>query len=126
MPVYTYRCHNCGNEFDHTQKFTDPFLTKCPVCGQETLRKVFTPVGIVFKGKGFYATDHKSPSGGKRSLGHSDERGGEGSSESKSSESSSSESTTKTTTAESSSKSESTKSESSHSESSKSGSGESR
>jgi putative FmdB family regulatory protein len=41
MPVYTYRCHNCGNEFDHTQKFTDPMLTRCEACGQETLRKVF-------------------------------------------------------------------------------------
>jgi putative FmdB family regulatory protein len=112
MPVYTYRCHNCGNEFDHTQKFTDPFLTRCPACGQETLRKVFTPVGIVFKGSGFYATDHKSPSGGKRSLGHTDEKGGE-SSESKSSETSSTASETATAKAETStSKVETAKSDS--------------
>ena len=63
MPVYTYRCGNCGVQFDQTQKFTDNSLTKCPECGKNTLQKVYTPVGIVFKGSGFYATDHRSPSG---------------------------------------------------------------
>lgn len=64
MPVYTYRCDNCGIQFDHQQKFSDPVLSKCPECGKKSLRKVYTPVGIVFKGSGFYATDHRSPSGG--------------------------------------------------------------
>ena len=63
MPVYTYRCENCGIQFDQAQKFSDPMLTKCPECGKKSLRKVYTPVGIVFKGKGFYATDNRSPSG---------------------------------------------------------------
>ena len=63
MPVYTYRCDNCGVQFDQTQKFTDDALTRCPECGKNTLHKVYTPVGIVFKGSGFYATDHRSPSG---------------------------------------------------------------
>jgi putative FmdB family regulatory protein len=63
MPVYTYRCGNCGVQFDQTQKFSDDSLTKCPECGKNTLQKVYTPVGIVFKGSGFYATDHRSPSG---------------------------------------------------------------
>lgn len=63
MPVYTYRCGNCGVQFDQTQKFTDDPLTKCPECGKNSLHKVYTPVGIVFKGSGFYATDHRSPSG---------------------------------------------------------------
>ena len=63
MPVYTYRCENCGVQFDQTQKFTDDALTKCPECGKNALHKVYTPVGIVFKGSGFYATDHRSPSG---------------------------------------------------------------
>jgi putative FmdB family regulatory protein len=63
MPIYTYRCQNCGVQFDATQKFTDAQLTQCPECGKKTLRKVYTPVGIVFKGSGFYATDHHSPSG---------------------------------------------------------------
>jgi putative FmdB family regulatory protein len=68
MPVYTYRCENCGVTLEITQKFIDPPLTRCPECEEETLRKVYLPVGIVFKGKGFYATDHKSPSGGKQHL----------------------------------------------------------
>ncbi len=63
MPVYTYRCTNCGVQFDQTQKFSDDALTRCPECSKNTLQKVYTPVGIVFKGSGFYATDHRSPSG---------------------------------------------------------------
>ena len=59
MPVYTYRCENCGVQFDQTQKFTDDALTKCPECGKNALHKVYTPVGIVFKGSGFYTTDYK-------------------------------------------------------------------
>jgi putative FmdB family regulatory protein len=66
MPVYTYRCENCGVQFDRTQKFSDPALTRCPECGKKSLRKVYQPVGIVFKGSGFYSTDHRSPSGANR------------------------------------------------------------
>jgi putative FmdB family regulatory protein len=62
MPIYTYRCENCGVQFERQQKFSDQPLTRCPECGKN-LRKVYTPVGIVFKGSGFYATDHRSPSG---------------------------------------------------------------
>ncbi len=63
MPVYTYRCENCGVRFERLQGFNDPVLTRCPECNKKTLRKVYTPVGIVFKGSGFYSTDHRSPSG---------------------------------------------------------------
>ena len=63
MPIYTYRCKNCGVQFDQQQKFSDQPLTRCPECNKKSLHKVYTPVGIVFKGSGFYATDHKSPSG---------------------------------------------------------------
>jgi putative FmdB family regulatory protein len=63
MPVYTYRCESCGVQFERSQKFTDSPLVRCPECGKKTLRKVYTPVGIVFKGSGFYSTDHRSPSG---------------------------------------------------------------
>jgi putative FmdB family regulatory protein len=63
MPVYTYRCENCGVQFERHQKFSDQPLTRCPECNKKSLRKVYTPVGIVFKGSGFYATDHRSPSG---------------------------------------------------------------
>jgi putative FmdB family regulatory protein len=66
MPIYTYRCDSCGVQFERHQKFADDPLTRCPECDQEALRKVYLPVGIVFKGSGFYATDNRSPSGGKR------------------------------------------------------------
>ena len=63
MPVYTYQCESCGVRFDRYQKFTEQSLAWCPECGKKALRKVYSPVGIVFKGSGFYATDNKSPSG---------------------------------------------------------------
>lgn len=69
MPIYTYRCESCGVQFERNQKFTDAQLTRCPECGKKSLRKVYTPVGIVFKGSGFYSTDHRSPSGSGRAGG---------------------------------------------------------
>lgn len=69
MPIYTYRCTNCGVQFDQQQKFSDASLTRCPECSKKTLQKVFQPVGIVFKGSGFYSTDHRSPSGSGRASG---------------------------------------------------------
>jgi putative FmdB family regulatory protein len=65
MPIYTYRCENCGVQFERRQKFTDDPLKRCPECSKNTLRKVYLPVGIVFKGSGFYATDNRSPSGSR-------------------------------------------------------------
>ena len=62
MPIYTYRCENCGVQFERRQSFTDDALTVCPECNQSQLRKVITPAGIVFKGSGWYVTDHKSKS----------------------------------------------------------------
>ncbi|HUI89621.1 MAG TPA: zinc ribbon domain-containing protein [Anaerolineales bacterium] len=64
MPVYTYRCENCGVQFERQQSFTDEPLKVCPECRKRTLKKVISPVRVVFKGSGFYATDHRSPSGG--------------------------------------------------------------
>jgi putative FmdB family regulatory protein len=63
MPIYTYRCENCGVQFERHQTFTDEPLKRCPECSKNSLRKVLTPAGIVFKGSGWYATDHKSASG---------------------------------------------------------------
>jgi putative FmdB family regulatory protein len=83
MPIYTYRCENCGVQFDRQQRFSDTPLTRCPECGEDALRKVYTPVGIVFKGSGFYATDHRSPSGTSRSS--TDEKTSEKAKESESS-----------------------------------------
>ncbi len=63
MPVYTYRCESCGVQFERQQSFHEIPLKTCPECRKKSLKKVIAPVGIVFKGSGFYATDHKSPSG---------------------------------------------------------------
>jgi len=68
MPIYTYRCTNCGVQFEQQQKFDEQPLVRCPECSKKTLRKIYQPVGIVFKGSGFYATDHRSPSGAGRST----------------------------------------------------------
>ena len=67
MPVYTYRCENCGVQFERHQSYTDEPLKVCPECRKKALRKVISPVRVVFKGSGFYSTDHKSPSGGNPS-----------------------------------------------------------
>jgi putative FmdB family regulatory protein len=59
VPTYQYACTNCGEQLEKVQKFSDDPLTECPVC-EGRLRKVFSPVGIVFKGSGFYRTDSRS------------------------------------------------------------------
>lgn len=64
MPVYTYRCDSCGVQFERHQSFQDAPLKTCPECRKKSLKKVITPTRIIFKGSGFYATDHKSSSGG--------------------------------------------------------------
>ena len=63
MPVYAYRCESCGIQFERHQSFTDSPLKRCPECSKNSLRKVIGPVGVVFKGSGFYATDNRSTSG---------------------------------------------------------------
>ena len=61
MPIYEYACTACGERTEAKQSFDDPPLEDCPHCGGK-LRKLFSPVGIVFKGSGFYSTDAKSKS----------------------------------------------------------------
>ena len=60
MPTYQYACTDaeCGNQFELVQSFTDPAASTCPVCGGP-VRKVFSAVGVVFKGSGFYRTDSR-------------------------------------------------------------------
>lgn len=60
MPTYTYRCSECGHEFEQFQRFSDDPLTECPAC-KGNVRRVLHPVGIVFKGAGFYVTDNRKP-----------------------------------------------------------------
>jgi putative FmdB family regulatory protein len=55
-------------QFDRHQSYQDDPLKRCPECNKNSLRKVYTPAGIVFKGSGWYATDHRSPSGTSRST----------------------------------------------------------
>ena len=83
MPTYEYRCTNCEEHLEVVQSFSDDALTKCPNCGKKTLRKVFSPVGIVFKGSGFYKTDSRSSSStssksSESSSGSSDSGGSSG------------------------------------------------
>ncbi|WP_316670083.1 FmdB family zinc ribbon protein [uncultured Propionibacterium sp.] len=59
MPTYQYHCNDCGNDLEVVQRFTDDALTVCPSCAGH-LRKVYSAVGVVFKGSGFYATDSRS------------------------------------------------------------------
>ncbi len=61
MPTYAYRCTNCAHEFEAFQKFSDDPLKECPECGAE-IRRIFQPVGIVFKGSGWYITDSRKGS----------------------------------------------------------------
>jgi putative FmdB family regulatory protein len=61
VPTYQYTCRECGEPLEAVQKFTDAPLTECPACGGR-LRKVFSAVGIVFKGSGFYRTDSRNGS----------------------------------------------------------------
>ncbi|RIQ19452.1 FmdB family zinc ribbon protein [Jiangella rhizosphaerae] len=59
MPTYQYVCTDCGEPLEAVQKFSDDPLTECPACGGR-LRKVFSAVGVVFKGSGFYRNDSRS------------------------------------------------------------------
>lgn len=63
MPMYAYRCQSCGIQFEKQQKFTDKPLTRCPECRKGTVKRLLQPSAIVFKGSGWYATDHRSASG---------------------------------------------------------------
>jgi putative FmdB family regulatory protein len=61
VPTYQYQCTECGEGLEAVQKFSDEALTECPSC-QGRLRKVFSAVGVVFKGSGFYRTDSRGSS----------------------------------------------------------------
>jgi putative FmdB family regulatory protein len=61
VPTYQYQCTECGEGLEAVQKFTDDALTECPNCGGR-LKKVFSAVGIVFKGSGFYRNDSRGSS----------------------------------------------------------------
>ncbi|MEU1790735.1 FmdB family zinc ribbon protein [Streptomyces sparsogenes] len=90
MPTYQYQCTECGEGLEAVQKFTDDALTECPNC-KGRLKKVFSAVGIVFKGSGFYRNDSRGSSSSSTGGGSSKSTAAksEGSSSSSSSSSSS-------------------------------------
>jgi putative FmdB family regulatory protein len=65
VPTYAYACSACEHAFDVRQSISDLPLTTCPQCERDTLRKLFSPVGVVFKGSGFYRTDSRASGKGK-------------------------------------------------------------
>jgi putative FmdB family regulatory protein len=71
MPTYEYACTECGDRTEVVQSISDAPLTTCTVCGG-ALRKVFSPVGIVFKGSGFYRTDSRGKSSSGKPDGKAD------------------------------------------------------
>ncbi len=92
MPTYQYACTACDERLEAVQSFSDAPLTDCPACGG-TLRKVFSAVGVVFKGSGFYKNDSRD-SGKKAAKKDPATTSGEGSSSSSDSKASSSEAKT--------------------------------
>jgi putative FmdB family regulatory protein len=78
VPTYQYACTECGDQTEVVQRFTDDPLTVCGTCGGR-LRKVFSPVGIVFKGSGFYRTDSRAGAVSGGSSNGNGKAGGDGS-----------------------------------------------
>ncbi|MBS0336292.1 MAG: zinc ribbon domain-containing protein [Proteobacteria bacterium] len=68
MPIYEYRCSECGFQDEFLQKLSDPLMTVCPSCGKESLKKLLSAAGFQLKGSGWYATDFKG-SGSKPAAG---------------------------------------------------------
>ena len=60
MPIYEYRCDDCGHELEALQKISDPLLTDCPACQTPSLKKLMSAAGFRLKGGGWYETDFKS------------------------------------------------------------------
>ncbi|MDR5778397.1 zinc ribbon domain-containing protein [Caballeronia sp. LZ065] len=73
MPIYAYRCADCGHEKDVLRKLSDPPLTQCPACGKDSFSKQVTAAGFQLKGSGWYVTDFRGGNGsGKGNNGKSD------------------------------------------------------
>jgi putative FmdB family regulatory protein len=82
MPTYGYRCASCGHQFEIVQRISEEPLTACPKC-QGKLSKMLYPVGISFKGSGFYTTDYKGADKGSAASSNGSKSNSEGSSDSK-------------------------------------------
>jgi putative FmdB family regulatory protein len=97
VPTYQYQCTECGEGLEAVQKFSDDALTECPACDGR-LRKVFSAVGVVFKGSGFYRTDSRGSSQSSTSAAKSDSSSSTSSSSASSSSTSSSSSSSSAST----------------------------
>ncbi len=70
MPLYEYHCTECGIRFERQQHFSDAPISTCPECGGE-VRRLIGPVGVIFKGSGFYVNDSRKKGGDSKSNGNS-------------------------------------------------------
>lgn len=75
MPIYEYRCEQCGHELEALQKMSDDPLTKCPACENDSLKKKVSAAAFRLKGGGWYETDFKS--GNKKNLASGDKPSGD-------------------------------------------------
>ncbi len=82
MPIYAYKCSACGHEQDVLQKMSDPVLTVCPECEQETYTKQVTAAGFQLKGSGWYVTDFRNNGSSGKPAGGASEGGSSGSGDS--------------------------------------------
>lgn len=84
MPTYEYACPKCGHQFEQFQSMRDEPLKKCPKCKKTGVKRLLgSGAGLIFKGSGFYITDYKNKSGGKREGGEAKSSDSKSSSESK-------------------------------------------
>jgi putative FmdB family regulatory protein len=75
MPIYEYECKECGERFEKMQPVTAEPLTECVNCGKGPIRRIFHPVGVIFKGSGWYATDNRKKPSSSESDSKSDSPG---------------------------------------------------
>jgi putative FmdB family regulatory protein len=74
MPIYEYQCSDCNHRFEKKQSFQEDAIAECPECRAKA-RRVFKPVPIIFKGSGFYVTDHRSEPAPKKGKKTSTQKG---------------------------------------------------
>jgi len=87
MPLYTYECNKCGVRFERRQGFDDDPVRTCPEC-RGKVHRLIQPAGVIFKGSGFYSTDHKGASSStKTATGANDKSGSDSTSKSESTKS---------------------------------------
>src|ERR1700754_2406330 len=96
MPIYEYRCDECGHQEDHLQKIAEKTLSKCPACGKKAYKKMLSAAGFQLKGSGWYATDFKTT--GKKPAEKKADLKSDGKSDAKPDSKSDSKSNTKTDT----------------------------